>query len=140
MLELGPTQVSPIYPVSGKENRAHPRYALRWAVTILIGSNGVGTSIEGYTHELSSHGCSILTERNCFTPEPIKLLLSMPPASPQRGFQPLEMTARMKYTLHSHKHGCFRIGIQFATMADEVRHALEQRLEIHAPLGAPKAA
>ncbi|MDE2585799.1 MAG: PilZ domain-containing protein [Betaproteobacteria bacterium] len=110
-----------------EEQRQHPRYPARWPCAIIF-DHDPAHNYHGHTHDLSQGGAAILSDYNVPSHGPFTLLLSVPPI--QSGVRPmvLEIRCHMAYSVHSHRHSCFRHGAQFVGFNGSTRQQLAQAL------------
>lgn len=114
--------------------RQHPRYLLRWSAALVLNDHGRELSFAGRTHDISIGGLSLLTEDHVPALGRGVLVLAPPPIQP--GQTPPLITAhvRVVYNVHSGRHLCFRLGLEFVTFDGPGRRQLADRLEHHVPL------
>lgn len=111
------------------EHRQDKRYPFRWPVAIVFDSHEERTTFHGTTHEVSLSGCSLLTEHNIFSDNPVSILLSAPAEHPGAARRIIEIKARMVYTVLSSGHRKFRCGVQFLNFKQDGRSKLNRVIE-----------
>jgi len=115
--------------MSSKDNRQEKRYPFHWPVAIVFDSTESQDTYHGITHDMSLHGCSILTEHNVFSAHAVSILLSLPSEHPGASRRVVEVKARMAYTVLSSGHRKFRCGIQFLNFKGTGRAVLKREIE-----------
>lgn len=118
------------------DNRAHKRYLFRWPVALVFNHGEQRTTYHGTTRELSMGGCSLLTDYNIYSNQPLTMLISLPADNPLARRKVLEIRVRMRYTILAAKEDRFRCGIEFISFKDDGRNALRQAMESRIPGGA----
>ena len=116
-------------PIGSEKDRAVSRYLFHWPVALVFDSSEGEQTYHGRTHDVSVMGCSILTEHNVFSKNPVTVLLSLP-ADHAGGRRPvIEIKANMVYTVLASGHRKFRCGIQFLSFKGEGQKALNNLIE-----------
>lgn len=118
--------------MTSAEHRQDKRYPFHWPVAIVFSATENQDTYHGVTHDLSLHGCSILTEHNVFSEHPVSILLSIPVENPGGRRRIVEVKARMIYTVLSAGHRQFRCGIQFLNFKGKGRATLKRNIEMRA--------
>ena len=118
--------------MTSAEYRQAKRYYFHWPVAIVFDSTEDQDTYHGVTHDLSLHGCSILTEHNVFSDHPVSILLAIPLEHPGGRRRVVEVKARMVYTVLSSGHQQFRCGIQFLSFKGKSRATLRNAIEMRA--------
>jgi len=113
-----------------KEQRQHIRHPARWQCMIVLDCQP-GTIYHGRTHDLSEAGAAVLTDHNLNTSSAFTMMLSVPPTHNQGKPTILEIRCRMAYSVHSHKHCCFRHGVQFTSFKGMAKSQLQRVLIEH---------
>lgn len=115
--------------MTSAEHRQEKRHPFRWPVAIVFDATDAADTYHGVTHEVSLHGCSILTEFNVFSESPVSILLSIPAGHPGGRRRVIEIHARMVYTVLSSGHQKFRCGIRFVRFKGDGRASLKRQID-----------
>lgn len=118
--------------MTSAEHRQEKRHYFHWPVAIVFDSTENQDTYHGMTHDLSLHGCSILTEHNVFSEHPVSILLAIPLDHPGGRRRVVEAKASMVYTVLSSGHRQFRCGIHFLGYKGNGRTTLRQAIEMRA--------
>lgn len=115
--------------MTSAEHRQEKRYPFHWPVAIVFDATEDQQTYHGVTHDLSLHGCSILTDHNVFSEHTVSILLSVPAENPIGRRRVVEVRARMVYTVLSSGHQQFRCGIQFLNFKGGGRATLKRNID-----------
>lgn len=115
--------------MSSAENRKEKRYPLHWPVAIVFSATEDQDTYHGVTHDISMHGCAILTEHNVFSEHPVAVLLNLPAENSSGRRKVVEVRARMVYTVLSSGHQKFRCGMHFLEFKGSGRATLKRAIE-----------
>ena len=119
--------------MTSQEHRKDRRLPFRWPVAIVLDATVNRHAYVGVTLDLSLAGCSVLTEHNVFSELPVTLHLSLPAVHAGCRLPPVEIKARMVYTVLAAGPRKFRCGIQFLKFRDNDRATLKRAIEDRAP-------
>ena len=118
--------------MTSSEHRQEKRHPFHWPVAIVFDGTEDQDTYHGVTHDLSMIGCSILTEHNVFSEQPVSILLAIPIEQPGGRKRIVEIKARMVYTVLSAGHRKFRCGIHFLSFKAKGRAMLKRAIEMRA--------
>lgn len=115
------------------DKRVYKRYPFRWPVALVFDHGERRATFHGATRELSMGGCSLLTDYNIYSSQPLTLLISLPADNPLGRRQVLEMRVRMCYTLLAAGEDRFRCGIEFISFKGEGKQLLQEAIDKRIP-------
>ena len=116
--------------MSPQEKRRTRRYPFHWPVIVV--PDGGQSSYRAGTHEISIHGCSVLTDENLKLTRPARLFIALPPETAGAPRTVVAIEARLVYTVLSASQGKFRSGFEFIDFKEDGRGILKHAIDVRA--------
>jgi hypothetical protein len=114
--------------VSIQEKREHQRYLVNWKVAVVNAKGGNDHVFHGRARDISMGGLCLLSDHNLNFSNSVRVLIAVPPHSPQHHPHVLEVRSKLAYTVLEKGGRHFRIGITFLEFMGDGRRVLEKRL------------
>ncbi len=111
-----------------QEKREHQRYLVNWRVAVVNAKGGQDHVFHGRARDISLGGLCLLSEHNLTFSKPVRVLIAVPPHSPNHPPHVIEVRSKLAYTVLEQGGRYFRIGITFLEFEGEAKRFLEKRL------------
>jgi hypothetical protein len=118
--------------LSTQEKRKETRYPFHWPVEIAFVSPATPPTCSGTTHDISTEGCSVLTEYNIPPGSAVIVRLALPPLTAGAARELVVAEASIVYTVLSAGHQKFRSGMQFVKFSQDGQNVLLRAIKVRA--------